>query len=151
VWEVYIKDPPKAGGRWEKRGKNRLNRFSDRLNRFPPGRSRFTNLLSRRLDRNQNRLSREKNPVEPVFPKDLQRLFLTALTVRQVRAGEAEEQSQNRLNRFQDRLNRFPGLKPNFENFEENKSGVLVGSKICFSQGHSRSGKMFSKMFFKGF
>ena len=53
----YIKDPPKAGSRWEKRGKNR---FSDRLNRFPPGRSRFTNLLSRRLDRIQNRLSREK-------------------------------------------------------------------------------------------
>jgi hypothetical protein len=55
----YIKDPPKAGSRWEKRGKNRLNQFSDRLNRFPPGRSRFTNLLSRRLDRIQNRLSRE--------------------------------------------------------------------------------------------
>jgi hypothetical protein len=63
----YIKDPPKAGSRWEKRGKNRLNRFSDRLNRFsdrlnqfPLGRSRFINLLSRRLDRIQNRLSREK-------------------------------------------------------------------------------------------
>jgi hypothetical protein len=52
----YIKDPPKAGSRWEKRGKNRLNQFSDRLNRFPPGRSRFTNLLSRI----QNRLSWEK-------------------------------------------------------------------------------------------
>jgi hypothetical protein len=56
----YIKDPPKAGSRWEKRGKNRLNRFSDRLNRFLPGRSRFTNLLSRRLNRIQNRLSKEK-------------------------------------------------------------------------------------------
>jgi hypothetical protein len=56
----YIKDPPKAGSRWEKRGKNRLNRFSDRLNRFLPGRSRFTDLLSRRLDRIQNRLSRRK-------------------------------------------------------------------------------------------
>jgi hypothetical protein len=63
----YIKDPPKASSRWEKRGKNqlnrfsdRLNRFSDRLNRFLPGSSRFTNLLSRRLDRIQNRLSREK-------------------------------------------------------------------------------------------
>jgi hypothetical protein len=63
--------------------------------------------------------------------------FLTALTVRQARAGMAEEQSQNRLNQFQDRLNRFPGLKPNFEYFEENKSGVFVGSKIGFSQGHS--------------
>jgi hypothetical protein len=56
----YIKDPPKAGSRWEKRSKNRLNRFSDRLNRFLPGGSRFTNLLSRRLDRFQNRLSRGK-------------------------------------------------------------------------------------------
>jgi hypothetical protein len=56
----YIKDPPKAGSRWEKRGKNRLNRFADRLNRFSPGRTRFTDLLSRRLDRNQNRLSRGK-------------------------------------------------------------------------------------------
>jgi hypothetical protein len=64
----YIKDPPKAGRRWEKRGKNRLNRFSDRLNRFPPGRSRFTNLLSRRLDRIQNRLSREKIRLNR-FPK----------------------------------------------------------------------------------
>jgi hypothetical protein len=34
-------------------------------------------------------------------------------------------------------LNRFWGLKPNFEYFEENKRGVFVGSKICFSQGHS--------------
>jgi hypothetical protein len=50
----YIKDPPKAGSRWEKRSKNRLNRFL-------PGGSRFTILLSRRLDRFQNRLSREKS------------------------------------------------------------------------------------------
>jgi hypothetical protein len=49
----YIKDPPKAGSRWEKRSKNRLNRFL-------PGRSRFTNLLSWRLDRIQNRLSKGK-------------------------------------------------------------------------------------------
>jgi hypothetical protein len=56
----YIKDPPKAGSRWEKRSKNRLNRFSDRLNRFLPGESRSTDLLSRRLDRFQNRLSKEK-------------------------------------------------------------------------------------------
>jgi len=56
----YIKDPPKAGSRWEKRSKNRLNRFLDRLNRFLPGGSRSTELLSRRLDRFQNRLSREK-------------------------------------------------------------------------------------------
>jgi hypothetical protein len=56
----YIKDPPKAGSRWEKMGKNRLNRFSDRLNRFLPGGSRSTELLSRTLDRFQNRLSRDK-------------------------------------------------------------------------------------------
>jgi hypothetical protein len=49
----YIKDPPKAGSRWEKRSK-------DRLNRFLPGGSRSTELLSRRLDRFQNRLSKEK-------------------------------------------------------------------------------------------
>jgi hypothetical protein len=57
----YIKDPPKAGSRWEKRSKNRLNRFSNQLNRFLPGGSRFTILLSRRLDRFQNRLSRGKS------------------------------------------------------------------------------------------
>jgi hypothetical protein len=56
----YIKDLPKAGSRWEKRSKNRLNRFSDWLNRFLPGGSRSTELLSRRLDRFQNRLSKEK-------------------------------------------------------------------------------------------
>jgi hypothetical protein len=54
----YLKDPPKAGSRWEKWTKNRLNRFLNRLNRFPPGSSRFTEVLSRRLDRPQNRLSR---------------------------------------------------------------------------------------------
>jgi hypothetical protein len=47
----YLKDPPKAGSRWEKLTKNRLNRF-------PQGSSRFTELLNRRLDRDQNRLSR---------------------------------------------------------------------------------------------
>jgi hypothetical protein len=56
----YIKDPPKVGSRWEKRSKNRLNRFSDQLNRFLPGGSRSTDLLSRRLDRFQNRLSKGK-------------------------------------------------------------------------------------------
>jgi hypothetical protein len=60
VCEGYIKDPPKASSRWEKKSKNRLNRFSDRLNRFLPGGSRFTNLLSWRLDRFQNRLSKGK-------------------------------------------------------------------------------------------
>jgi hypothetical protein len=49
----YIKDPPKAGSRWEKKSKNRLNRFL-------LGRSRFTDLLSRRLDQVQNRLSKGK-------------------------------------------------------------------------------------------
>jgi hypothetical protein len=34
VCEGSIKDPPKAGSRWEKLTENRLNRF---LNRFPPG------------------------------------------------------------------------------------------------------------------
>ena len=56
----YIKDPPKAGSRWEKMGKNRLNRFLNRLNRFLPGGSLSTGLLSRTLDRFQNRLSRDK-------------------------------------------------------------------------------------------
>jgi hypothetical protein len=85
-WECvrgYIKDPPKASSRWEKRDKNRLNRF-------PPGRSRFTNLLSQRLDRIQNRLSREKSGWTG-FPKRSATTFLTALTVRQVRAEMAEE------------------------------------------------------------
>ena len=58
--EGVYKGSPKAGSRWEKRSKNRLNRFSDRLNRFLPGESRSTELLSRRLNRFQNRLSKEK-------------------------------------------------------------------------------------------
>jgi hypothetical protein len=95
----YIKDPPKAGSRWEKRDKNRLNRFTDWLNRIPPGRSRSTDLLSRRLDRIQNRLSREKFRLNQ-FLEISATTFLTALTIRQVRSGMAEEQSQNRLNRF---------------------------------------------------
>jgi hypothetical protein len=59
----YLKDPPKAGSRWEKRAENRLNRF-------PPGRSRFTDLLNRRLVRIQNRLSREKFRLNR-FPKNI--------------------------------------------------------------------------------
>jgi hypothetical protein len=53
----YLKDPPKAGSRWEKWTKNQLNRFLNRLNRFPPGSSRFTEVFSRRLDRPQIWLS----------------------------------------------------------------------------------------------
>jgi hypothetical protein len=39
-----------------------------------------------------------------------------------------EEQSQNRLNRF-------PGLKPNFEYFEENKVEFLWEVKLVFLKG----------------
>jgi hypothetical protein len=85
------------------------------------------------------------------FPKRSATTFLTALIVRQVRAGMTEEQSQNRLNRFQARLNRFTGLKTTFEYFEETKGGVLVWSKNGFSQGHLWSRKMFSKMISKDF
>jgi hypothetical protein len=53
----------------------------------------------------------------------------------------AGEQYRNRLNRFQDRLNRFWGLKPNFEYFEENKRGVFVGSKFFFLKGIHDLGK----------
>jgi hypothetical protein len=109
----YIKDPPKAGSRWVKRDKNRLNRFIDRFNQIPPGRSRSTDLLSWRLDRIQNRLSREKFWLNR-FPEISATTFLAALTVRQVRAGMAEEQSRNRLNWFQVQLNRIQGLKSNF-------------------------------------
>jgi hypothetical protein len=31
----YLKDPPKAGSRWEKWTKNRFNLFINRLNQFP--------------------------------------------------------------------------------------------------------------------
>jgi hypothetical protein len=71
----YLKDPPKAGNRWEKRTKNQLNRFVNRLNLFPPGRSRFTDLLSRRLDRIQNRLSQEKIRLNRFSKNIFTRLF----------------------------------------------------------------------------
>jgi hypothetical protein len=58
-----------------------------------------------------------KIPVEPVSKKYLHTIFLTALTVRQVRAGVAEKQSRNWLNRFQVRLNRFQRLKIKFWTF----------------------------------
>jgi hypothetical protein len=122
----YIKDPPKAGSRWEKRGKNRLNRFSDRLNRFLPGRSRFTDLLSRRLDRIQNRLSRGKIRLNR-FSQKICSDFSDSSDCQTGQSRVAEEQSQNLLNRFQDRLNRFLGLKPNFEYFEENKNWSFCG------------------------
>jgi hypothetical protein len=112
----YLKDPPKAGSRWEKRAKNRLNQFVNRLNRFPPGRTRFTDLLSRRLDRTQNQLSWKKSGWTG-FQKSLHTTFLTTLTVRLVRAVVAEKQSRNQLNRFQFWLNRFQRLKSKFWTF----------------------------------
>ena len=95
VWEVYIKVPPKAGGRWGNLTEIRLNRFQIRLNRIPPVGFRFTDGLSRRLDRTQIRfnrfqirfnrfqirLNRIQNSVAPVFQKtilakiDLKRLY----------------------------------------------------------------------------
>jgi hypothetical protein len=76
----YLKDPPKAGSRWEKRTKNRLNRF-------PPGRSRFTDLLSRRLDRIQNRLSQEKLRLNRFSKNICTRLFWQLLKIGQNRGG----------------------------------------------------------------
>jgi hypothetical protein len=68
--EGYIRDPPKAGRRWEKLTENRLNR----LNRFPPGGFRFTEGLSRRLDRPQIRLSQAKIRLNR-FSKNLHATF----------------------------------------------------------------------------
>jgi hypothetical protein len=62
--EGYIKDPPKAGSRWEKWTQNR----------FPPGGFRFTGRVSRRLDRLQNRLSRAKIRLNR-FSKNLHTTF----------------------------------------------------------------------------
>jgi hypothetical protein len=46
------------------------------------------------------------------------------------------------LNRFQDRLNRFWGLKPNFEYFEENKKvESLWKVKFVFLKGIHDLGK----------
>jgi hypothetical protein len=59
VWEVYIKVPPKAGGRWG-------NLTEIRLNRIPPVGFRFTGGLSRRLDRTQIWLNRIQNSIQPV-------------------------------------------------------------------------------------
>jgi hypothetical protein len=74
VWEVYIKVPPKASGRWG-------NLTEIRLNWIPPVGFRFTGGLSPRLDRTQIRfnrfqirLNRIQNLVEP-FSKNLHMTF----------------------------------------------------------------------------
>jgi hypothetical protein len=147
----YIKDPPKAGSRWEKRGKNQLNRFSNRLNRFPPGRSRFTNLLSRRLDRIQNRLSREKIRLNRFSQKNLQRLFWQLWLSDTSEQGWKRNSPETGWTGFRSGWTGFKGWKATFEYLEENKGGTLVGSKNGFSQRHSWSGKVFSKMVLKDF
>jgi hypothetical protein len=83
----YLKDPPKAGSRWEEWTKNRLNRF-------PPGGSRFTELLSRRLDRTQNRLSWAQIWLNRFSKKSLHTTFLTAFDCRTGRTEVAEETVQ---------------------------------------------------------
>jgi hypothetical protein len=81
VWEVYIKVPPKAGGRWG-------NLTEKQLNRIPPGGFRFTSRLSRRLDQTQIRLSWTK-------------IRLNRLQIQLSR-------TKIRLNRAKIRLNHFP-------------------------------------------
>jgi hypothetical protein len=53
----YIKEPPKAGGRWTFLTKNRLSRSLNRLNRFLPGCFLLSDRLSWLVDRSQNRMS----------------------------------------------------------------------------------------------
>jgi hypothetical protein len=114
---VGFKGSPKSWQPLGEKSQNRLNRFVNRLNRFvnrfPPGRSRFTDLLSRGLDRIQNRLSREKFRLNR-FHKNICNDFSDSYDCQTVKAGVAEKQSKNRLNRFQVRLNRFQRLKSKF-------------------------------------
>jgi hypothetical protein len=147
----YLKDPPKASSRWEKRAKNRLNRFTNRLNRFPPGRSRFTDLLSRRLDRIQNWLSREKFRLNRFLKNICIRLFW------QLWLSDWSEQRWQRNSPetgwtgFRSGWTVFRGWRASFENSEVNQDGTFVGSKSGFSKRHSWSRKVFSKMILKEF
>jgi hypothetical protein len=141
----YLKDPPKAGSRWEKRAKNRLNRFTNRLNRFPPGRSRFTDLLSRRHDRIQNRLSRAKFWLNR-FHKNICNDFLDRSEL-----GWQRNSPETGWTGFRSGWTGFKGWRASFEHFEVNKGGTLVGSRSGFSQRHSWSRKVFSKMILKDF
>jgi hypothetical protein len=90
VWG-YLKDPPKAGSRWGKWTKNRLNRFLNRLNRFPLRGSQFIELLSRRLDRTQNRLSRAQIRLNRFSKKSMHMNFLTTFDCQTGRIDVAEE------------------------------------------------------------
>jgi hypothetical protein len=127
VWG-YLKDPPKAGSRWEKRAKNRLNRF-------PPGRTRFTNLLSWRLDRTQNRLSRGKSGWTGFQKKICTWLFW------QLWLSDWSEQRWQRNSPetdwtdFRSGWTGFRGWRASFEHFEVNKGGTLVGSESGYSRG----------------
>jgi hypothetical protein len=91
VWG-YLKDTPKAGSRWEKWTKNRLNRF-------PPGSSRFTEVLSRRLDRPQIRLSRTQIRLNRFLKNSAHDFFWQVLTGRLAAQRWQKEQCRNRLNR----------------------------------------------------
>jgi hypothetical protein len=133
----YIKDPPKAGSRWEKRGKNRLNRFSDRLNRFLPGRSWFTNLLSQRLDRIQNRLSQEKIRLNR-FSQKICNDFSDSSDYQTCQSRDGRGTVPKPVEPVSGPVEPVSRAeKTTFEYFEENKGRVLVGSKNGFSQGHS--------------
>jgi hypothetical protein len=152
-WRVwgYLKDPLKAGSRWEKRAENRLNRFTNRLNRFPPGRSRFTDLLSRRLDRIQNRLSREKFRLNRFLKNICIRFFWQLWLSDRSEQGWQRNSPETGWTGFRSGWTGFRGWRSSFEHFEVNKGGTLVGSKSGFSQRNSWSRKVFSKMILREF
>jgi hypothetical protein len=149
VWG-YIKDPPKAGSRWEKFGKNRLNRFVDRLNRFPPGRTRFTNLLSRRLDRNQNRLSREKFRLNR-FSQKVCNVFSDSIDCQTGESRDGRGTVPKPVEPVLGPVELVSRAENQVELFEVNKGRSYVGSEKWFFSRHLRSGKVFSKMIWKDF
>jgi hypothetical protein len=131
----YLKDPPKAGSRWEKRAKNRLNWFVNRLNRFPPGRTRFTELLSRRLDRTQNRLSQEKIQLNRFSKKVCTRLFWQLWLSDWSEQWWQRNSPETGWTGFRSGWTGFRGWRASFEHFEVNKGRTLVGSVSGYSRG----------------
>jgi hypothetical protein len=140
---VY-KGSPKSWQPWEKRGKKLVEPVSTRkISVHWP--------TQPETRPNPKPVEPGKILVEPISQKHLQRLFWQLWLSYRSEQGWQRNSPKIGWTSFRSGWTGFQGWKTDFEYFEENKGGTLVGSKNGFSQRHSWSGKVFSKMILKDF
>jgi hypothetical protein len=141
-----LKDPQKAGSRWEKRAKTGWTGWTG-FHQEDLG-----SLIYSAGDSTGSKIGWVgKNFGWTGFTKISATIFLTALTFRQSKQGWQRNSPETGWIGFRSGWTGFRGWRASFEHFEVNKGGTLVGRENGFSQRHSWSGKVFSKMILKDF